>query len=230
MKITIVKPGFEILTPIDEIKTFQARIERAGRTCYKSEDRITADSAGRFVRMVIARGHESVLEHCSISVLIVCSRAASHQLVRHRIAAYSQESQRYCNYGEKGFAVICPPAVCRNISGTFEHIPLSSDCEICTDKDCGHYNLIHWLNVRALEFSEYLRETENGIPGEDARYNLPNAMKTEIVATYNLREWRHIFKLRALDDAAQWEIRGIMQGILQEFRVLMPDAFALEND
>ena len=223
MKITIVKPGFEILTPKETIATYQKQIERFARVCYKSEDRITDGSAEKLIRHLLQskpNKHESVLEHLSISVLIICSRAASHQLVRHRIAAYSQESQRYCNYGKKGFAVICPPSISESLGGFTQY-----DLEV-NRKD----ELNWWLALRFAEFGEYQRELDRGIPPEDARYNLPNAMKTEIVTTFNLRQWRHVFKLRALDNHAQWEIRGIMLGILAEFRGMMPDIFGFEND
>ena len=109
--ITIVKPSYEILTPTQQILDMPRALEIAGRTCYKSEDRITDVSGEKFVRMICRRNHVSVLEHCSISARIICSRACSHQLVRHRLAAYSQESQRYCNYGKKDFQFICPQSV-----------------------------------------------------------------------------------------------------------------------
>ena len=111
--ITIIKPHF--FWPETTVKMFpyiMEHIERCGRTCYKSEDKITEDSADRFVANICRNRHESVLEHCSVTAIVVCSRACSHQLVRHRIAAYSQESQRYCNYGKKGsLQVICPPSI-----------------------------------------------------------------------------------------------------------------------
>ena len=100
----LIKPYFEILSEIDGVSILK-NIERVGRTCYKSEDKITDDSAEKFVRMIIDRGHESVLEHEKITVLFVCDRGVSHELVRHRIASFSQESTRYCNYSKKSLGM-----------------------------------------------------------------------------------------------------------------------------
>ena len=97
----VVKPGTEILTPIDADAILQ-RIEVAGRRCYKSEDKITPDSAKKFVRGIMSSGHHSVIEHESVSVNFIIPRGISHELVRHRLAACSQESTRYCNYAKKG--------------------------------------------------------------------------------------------------------------------------------
>ncbi len=93
----LVKPSYEILTPIDGMKILH-NIEVAGRTCYKSEDKITDDSAVEFCQKILKRGHLSVIEHESISVRFIIDRGVSHELVRHRLCAFSQESTRYCNY------------------------------------------------------------------------------------------------------------------------------------
>ena len=98
----IINASYSIETPIDGAEILK-RIEKAGRTCYKSEDRITEESAENFVRMLIERGHESVLEHESITVRFICDRGVSHEIVRHRLASYSQESTRYCNYSGDRF-------------------------------------------------------------------------------------------------------------------------------
>ena len=93
----IVKQSYQILSKIDGIEILK-NIERAGRTCYKSEEKITNESAEKFIKMLIERGHESVLEHEKISVLFICDRGVSHEIVRHRIASFSQESTRYVSY------------------------------------------------------------------------------------------------------------------------------------
>lgn len=197
-------------------------LEHCARTCYKSEEHIREGSAERLIKKLINSKHESVLEHASISVRIICSRACSHQLVRHRIAAYSQESQRYCNYGKKGFQVICPPSI-GLIPGEYR---ICSDYQWCRITPVEIPSKAQeWLDVREAEYREYLRELEEGIPPEDARYNLPNACKTEIATTYNLRMWRHIFKERALNKHAQWEIRGIFSSILNVFVKRYPAIF-----
>ena len=98
----IVEPGFEIINPpAEQWGEFSLLIEKAGRTCYKSEMKTTPDTATRFIALLISRGHESVLEHISVSVRIVCDRGVSHELVRHRLASYSQESTRYCIYKDE---------------------------------------------------------------------------------------------------------------------------------
>ena len=232
MVITIVKPSFEILTPTDGILK---HLELCGRTCYKSEDRITNDSASKFVRMVCKRNHESVLEHCVIGVRILGSRAMSHQLVRHRIAAYSQESQRFCNYGQKGLAVICPPSIGLDPCDYYEDKFADYGWPTWYHKDWpvkGHHEPVisnsrqsRWLTTIASMYEEYLTELDEGIKPEDARYLLPNATKTEIATTYNLRTWRHVFRERALNHQAQWEIREIMLGLLWEFGQRLPEVF-----
>lgn len=152
-------------------------IERAGRTCYKSEDRITEESAAAFVKMILQRGHESVLEHAIASFRVVCDRGVSHEFVRHRLASYSQESTRYCNYAKNKFGeeitVILPPAF-----------------------ETGSLEWHEWAAaVKAAEVS-YLNLIRMGAPPEMARSVLPTCLKTELVATANFREWRHFLRLR----------------------------------
>lgn len=216
--ITIVEPGYKILTPFDGIVQ---HIERCGRVCYKSEDKITADSAAKFVANICRNRHESVLEHASITAIITCSRACSHQLVRHRLAAYSQESQRYCDYGKLGLQVICPPSIGLKPEqyerGTGWYIP--GDQFVTSLR--GHL----WLDTIEMAYEEYLAERNFGIKAEDARFVLPNATKTEVVTTFNLRMWRHVFQERALNKHAQWEIKGIFSGILNEFVGELPAVF-----
>ena len=173
-------------------------IERIGRVCYKSEHRITSSSAAPFVRNIIARGHESVLEHISITVRFVTDRAIANELVRHRIAAYSQESTRYCNYKDK-IEFIYP----KNVSD-------------------GQLQLI--MQACAYAESTYQALIANGATPEIARDVLPLCTKTELIATYNLREWRHILRLRT-DKAAHPKMRELMQTLLQFFQGLVPIIF-----
>lgn len=198
---TIVEPHGTILTPEAEIRDFPRRLEVAGRTCYKSEKNLTPDSADRFIRMIMKSGHHSVIEHCSITARLVGDRSMSHQLVRHRIASYSQESQRYCNYGKKGFQVILPPTIAESP------------------------RLGLWEDQMNSAYEHYLWLLEAGIPPEDARSVLPNATKTEVVTTYNLRQWRWVFGQRALNSHAQWQIKEIMMGLLRKMYELAPVLF-----
>ena len=148
----IISPGFEILFGIPD--DILQRLELAGRVCYKSEDRITEDSAHRFVKMIVKNHHLSVLEHVSISVRIICDRATTHQLVRHRIASYSQESQRYVKYKDD-LSVVVPQKIKVN-EKAFE---------------------IFKETIEKIE-TNYKELVDSGINPEDARALLPNACKT----------------------------------------------------
>ncbi len=232
MFITIVEPAYQLMTTPDGLIE---HLERCGRTCYKSEDKITEGSAETFVKRIIKSGHESVLEHASMTALIVCDRACSHQLVRHRVGAYSQESQRYCNYGKKGFQFIAPksleiPPGEYYTAGTLEC--LGADDWLFKNKNLDwesrwflEYPKSRWLKNRFRDCYEYKWCLHDGMRPEDARSVLPNATKTEVVTTYNIRQWRHVFRERALNPHAQWQIKDIMLGILEEFKSSMPSLF-----
>jgi len=213
MRLTIVEPSFEIITPlgVEQLKF----LELCARVCYKSEERITDNSASKLVRRLRESKHESILEHVSATVRIIGSRSMSHQLVRHRIGvAYAQESQRFCNYGKKGFQFICPPAIGLP-AGTYGY-PYQKNL---TDQQ------LYWLACRINECCEYMELIEGGVRPEDARECLPNAIKTEVMTTCNLRAWRHMFSERALNPHAQWQIRNIMCGILCKFGEMLPEVF-----
>jgi len=156
-------------------------IERAGRTCYKSEAGMTADSGSAFVRMIIERGHHSVLEHASASFRIICDRGVSHEIVRHRLASYSQESTRYCNYDTAGHSnqitVIQPPFQFDNEAD-------------------GAIMGAHWFEACETAECAYLYLLRTGASPQLARSVLPTCVKTELVMTCNFREWRHFLKLR----------------------------------
>lgn len=173
-------------------------IERIGRVCYKSEHRITSSSAAPFVRSIIERGHESVLEHISITVRFVTDRAIANELVRHRIAAYSQESTRYCSYKDK--------------------------IEFIYPKNVSDKQLQLIMEACACAATTYQALIADGATPEVARDVLPLCTKTELIATYNLREWRHILRLRT-DKAAHPKMRELMQTLLQFFQGLVPIIF-----
>ena len=204
MNIQIVKPGFEILSTF---KGLLERIELAGRTCYKSEHRITQDSADKFVRMLCKNGHESVLEHASVTVKIIGSRDMSHQLVRHRLGSYSQTSQRFVAY-KNGIEFICPESI-GVPRGTYYIGSGESGYKFYQDaektKEWVFFGVLthRWMQGRASDYSEYLSYLEHKVKPEDARSVLPNATKTEVVTTFNLRQWRHVFRERALNPTAQ---------------------------
>jgi thymidylate synthase (FAD) len=189
------------------------KIEQIGRVCYKSEEKITDNSYITFIQNLLKRGHEAVLEHHSISVRIICDRGVTHELVRHRVASYCQESTRYCNYGNKEIEFIEP---CFWDSDMRE----SSEGGMVFKDD--RYAM--W--EAAMEDSEkcYKYLIEKGATPQEARSVLPNSLKTEIVITANLREWRHILKLRTAQSAHP-QMREVMLMILKEFKNTIPILF-----
>lgn len=203
----LIKPSFEILTPVTT--ELLKRIELAGRVCYKSEDKTTADSADGFVRRIIGRQHESVLEHASLTVRFICDRGVSHELVRHRLTSVSQESTRYVNYDSRGIEFVIPPW-----------------CDI--DLENGQaltFGTALWINsMRALD-GAYRELLANGWKPEQARSVLPNSLKTEIVMTANMREWRHIMALRT-SRAAHPQMRELMVPLLATLAAQLPAVFS----
>jgi len=204
----LIKPSFEVLTKIDG-KEILKKIELAGRTCYKSEDKITDDSAEKFVRGIIKNGHESVIEHENISVKFIVDRGVSHELVRHRLCSYSQESTRYCSY--KDCVTFIIPCWVNIDEGDY-----STD-EVLNYDD-------YWINAMAEAESSYLTLLQIGWSPQQARSVLPNSLKTEIVCTTNLREWRHILKLRT-SKAAHPQMREIMIPLFKYFKSIIPIVF-----
>lgn len=194
----IVNASYRIETPIDGAEILK-RIEKAGRTCYKSEDRITEESAENFVLTLIERGHESVLEHASITVRFVCDRGISQEIVRHRLASYSQESTRYCNYSELTFIQPC----------------------FFMDKPWAY---CAWENAMGFAENVYLDLLSDGCTPQEARSVLPNSTKTEIVMTANIREWRHFLKLRTAK-AAHPQMRELTVPLLYELQRQIPVVF-----
>ncbi len=191
----LIRPSHQILEPIDP-KAIMEKLEACGRTAYKSEDKITPGSADRFISAIVRRGHESVIEHVNISVKFICDRGVTHELVRHRLVSYTQESTRYCNYGKLGVRFVQPDF-------TLE----ADDLEF----------------LRLVE-AHYNRKLSQGKTPQQARYFLPNGLKTEIVCTANLREWRHILRLRT-NKVAHPQMRQLMIPLLLEFRRLLPVLF-----
>lgn len=200
----IIKPGFEIMTPLDGASVLR-HIERCGRVCYKSEGRITNDSAPKFVAGIVKRGHEAVLEHYSFSVLFTCDRGVSHEIVRHRLASYCQESTRYCNYSKDQFGseitVIEPFYLTQGTPGYRQWE------ESCLTAEREYFNLLDY-----------------GCSPQEARAVLPNSLKTEVVMTANIREWRHFLRLRT-STGAHPQIREIATPLLRELQQIVPVCF-----
>ena len=210
----IIKPSYEILTPISDggIKELQ-HIEKIGRVCYKSEDRITDDgeSAKKFVKMLISNGHEAMLEHSSLSVKFVVDRGVSHELVRHRIASFAQESTRYCNYSKDKFN---------------NEITVILPCFFDTGMGILSNSLVYQEWKLACECAEerYFNLLKMGATPQQARTVLPNSLKTEITITANYREWRNFFKLRTAE-ASHPQMREVTIPLLKELKTLIPIIF-----
>ena len=210
----IIKPTYEILTPVSEggIKELQ-HIEKIGRVCYKSEDKITEDgeSAKKFVKMLINRGHEAMLEHSCLSVKFIVDRGISHEIVRHRIASFAQESTRYCNYSKDKFG-----------NEITVILPKYFDTGMGTSSNSVVYN--DWKNSCENSERKYFALLKNGATPQEARSVLPNSLKTEIVMTANYREWRNFFKLRT-PQSAHPQMREIAVPLLNELKTLIPVIF-----
>lgn len=194
--MNIIEQSWSFEEPIDGLEILK-KLERAGRTCYKSEDRITDDSAKKFVSGILKSQHLSVIEHQSVTVRIITDRGVTHELVRHRLASYSMESTRYVNYTNKGIQFIRPV-----------------DFDL-TDRDMRTLEIIssHYNNLIAQDYTP-----------QQARYFLPNGLKTEIVMTANLREWRHFFSLRA-SKPAHPQMRALAGDMLLGFQKAIPVIF-----
>ena len=200
----VIDARYEILDKIDGMEVLK-KIERVARTCYKSEDYIKEGSAERLVKSLIDRGHEAMLEHYSFSIKFICDRGVSHEIVRHRVASFAQESTRYCNYSKDKFGneltFIRP---CFWEENTHEYF---SWCESMGNAEKGYFEL---LKLEATP--------------EQARSVLPNSIKTEVVMTANLREWRHFLKLRTAQ-AAHPQMRELTIPLLKELKEKIPVIF-----
>lgn len=199
----IINAGYEFITPIKG-DVILKRIEQAGRVCYKSEDRITDESAIRFAKDIISRGHEAVLEHCSFTVKFIVDRGVSHEIVRHRVASFCQESTRYCNYSKDKFG---------------NEITVILPCFFDTGMGTSSNSTVYTTWKHSCEVAEraYFNLLEMGATPQEARSVLPNSLKTEVVMTANIREWRHFFKLRT-SKAAHPQMREVAIPLLKELQ------------
>jgi thymidylate synthase (FAD) len=255
--IHIIKPGVEFLTPkYDEKWEEHASliIEDAARTSHKS---VSGKSPRDFIKKHLR--HESIIEHAVFTVRFTCSRTCSHQLVRHRLASYTQESQRFCDYSTKRLGgketkllnVVMPPSLTRGSRVLDDHVVFLEDGkhELMYETETGACTLrshlaskvdgaftrsdeelvARWCEKRIDGYTEYLDQREYGIPPEDARFCLPNAVKTEVATTMNFRTWRHVLGHpefgRTLNKHAQWEIREVTLPVLEYFENRIPYMF-----
>lgn len=200
----IIKAGYEILDTLNGEEILK-KIERVARVCYKSEDKITDGSAEKMVRALIKRGHEAMLEHFSFSVKFIVDRGVSHELVRHRVASFAQESTRYCNYGHEGEITVIKPLYLSDVGED--------------------YNI--WRKACVVAERQYLDMLAYGFTPQEARAVLPNSLKTEVVMTANLREWRHFFSLRACGTTGKPhpQMLEVTVPLLKEIKSLIPVVF-----
>lgn len=200
----VIEPKVEFISVIDG-KAILKQIEQCGRVCYKSEDNIAAGTAEKFVANIIKRGHEAVLEHFSFSVKFTCDRGVSHEIVRHRVASYCQESTRYCNYSNDKFGseiTVIKPLYLE--PGTLGYDAWFMACQTA---EGAYFDLLDW-----------------GCSPQEARAVLPNSLKTEIIMTANLREYRHFFKLRCAK-AAHPQMREVANMLLKMCKEQIPVVF-----
>lgn len=227
----VINSGYEIVVfnPEEDVKC----IERAARLCYKSEAAIKDGSAEQIIKLLISKGHEAMLEHSRLSVIFTVDRGVSHEMVRHRICSFAQESTRYCNYSQDKFGneiTVIEPVFYKDIpeerkqtirdlmNGKIKDIP--ADFGI-TDLDKRYAN---WYTDCEMAESGYFKLLELGAAPQDARSVLPNSLKTEIMVTTNYREWRQIFRLRTAPDAHP-QIREVMQALLDYVKTKVPVIF-----
>lgn len=193
----IIEPKVELINS-PSYSGLLSLIELAGRTCYKSESKITEDSAEKFVRNILKRGHEAVIEHGSVTVRFTCDRGVSHEIVRHRLASYCQESTRYCNYSKDGFGgeiTVIEPSWCSEGDPAYEVWK-----KACQRAELAYFDLM-----------------SIGCSPQESRSVLPNSLKTEVVMTANMREWRHFLRLRTAS-AAHPDMREVAKMLLTEMK------------
>jgi len=212
--------SYEILSSIsngciEELK----HIEKIGRVCYKSEDVITEDgeSAKRFVKMLIKNGHEAMIEHSNLAVKFIVDRGVSHELVRHRIASFAQESTRYCNYAKDKFGSECTYIDLEN------GIKLDKNMQSLKAKEIDMI-LNEWKMACMEAERRYMNMLNLGATPQIARSVLPNSTKTEITISANYREWRNFFKLR-VPSTAHPQMREVTIPLLKELKQLIPVIF-----
>ena len=209
----IVKPSFDVFEDLENpvyTAMIMRKLEMIGRTCYKSEENITNESSARFVRNLIERGHEAMLEHASLTVRFIVDRGVSHELVRHRMASFAQESTRYCNYSQDKFG---------------NEITFVEPCFWTDEEHDLEYKA--WKEMCQATEDLYMAFQQYDVKPEQARSILPNSLKTEIWMTANLREWRHVLKLRAAGTTGKPhpQMSEVMVPLLEYFKKYLPDVF-----
>lgn len=207
----VIQAGSKFADPnLDGMKLLRI-IEMAGRICYQSEPKDDSDEGvQKFVRGLIKRHHEAVLEHAVVSVIFTCDRGVSHELVRHRIAAYCQESSRYCSY-----------------KGQLKVIDLATGFKYDLNDPIDQKKYAVWTRHCQMSEQDYNEMIDLGAQPQEARSVLPTSTKTQVFATFNLREWRHVFNLRALGltGPPHPQMLEVMVDLLEAFKIKIPVVF-----
>ena len=220
----IILPKFEYVTPISDGGILELqRIERMARICYKSEDRITEDgeSAKKMVEMLMKKEHEAMIEHSSISIIFTTDRGVSHELVRHRLCSYAQESTRWCDYSnndkfEGGLTFVLPHEFnIPDVNAWFNGEKMQGELP---------NGFILWFHTMKKAEEMYRKMRDEGCAPQLARSVLPNSLKTEVGLTTNYRELRNILKLRTAPDAHP-DIRSLFNELLKDLRSRIPLIF-----
>lgn len=198
----IVNQKAEIIDEIDESRIMK-KLEAIGRVCYRSENQIKEGSDSKFIANIIKSGHESVIEHESITVRFITTRAIANQLVRHRLASFSQESTRYCNYTKDKF----------------------ENSITCINPQLSKQQEDIWALGQLLAEEKYFHLINLGAKPEEARGVLTLDLKTELIMTANLREWRHIIKQRT-SKAADPQIRKLVGDLAEQLIEKLPVIFS----
>jgi len=223
--MNIIKQYWEWEFPQTEAQVHK-EIESAGRTCYKSQEKITDESALAFVKMIMSRGHDAILEFYDFKVRAITDRGITHEIVRHRIASYAQESTRYCNYSKDKFGnelTFILPNYFYEVHNAVESQTLS---KINGKYEAGYFQWLHILNNCENSYMEMLKV---GLKPQEARAILPNSLKTEIVMKMNIRQWKHFFSLRAAP-AAHPMMQELAQSMLEGFVEKLPTLFGDMKD
>jgi thymidylate synthase (FAD) len=225
--VKLIKPSYKIIDNLDPIYILE-KIEMCARTCYKSNLSNNFEQTKEFLRKIIhVRKHESVIEHFSFTVNFIIDRGVSHEIVRHRLASYSQESTRYVNYSKDKFGnqltFIIPEWLPELEDGEYYYDIRNNVCYNNKNVEVDECTIKYLKELLNIEIT-YLDLIKGGWSAEKARDILPTATKTEIVVSANLREWRHILKLRT-DFAAHPQMREIMRPFLDELKEKIPVIF-----
>lgn len=227
-----IEPKFEILSDDFIREEVLNRIEIAARTCYKSEDKICEGSSVKMLNMLIKKDHTAMIEHApNLSVRFICDRGVSHELTRHRLASFAQESTRYVNYGKQDKEGNTKPMefiIPEWIQGDDREVMLREEFDTCKSFPesiiKNQSNVVYTYMCMHTE-AVYKLLISNGWAPQQARCVLPNSLKTEVVVTANVREWRSIFKLRCAKDAHP-QMRELMCPLLIKLNNDIPELWS----